>query len=61
MAWPASILHLSIALHASTLCSPSPLTNKLEPEIKRFGKVLKWISRFEPLFIFMPISKVRTH
>lgn len=38
--------------------SPSPLTTKLQSEIKRFGATLKWINRLEPLFIFMPIDKV---
>lgn len=38
--------------------SPSKLTERLQPEIERFGRLLKWISRFEPLFIFVPIDKV---
>jgi hypothetical protein len=38
--------------------SPSDVTKRLQPEIRRFGKLLKWISRLEPLFIFIPIVKV---
>ncbi len=40
------------------LRSPSPLTSQLQAEIERFGRVLKWISRLEVLFIFVPIDKV---
>ncbi|MEW5301387.1 MAG: hypothetical protein WDW38_009596 [Sanguina aurantia] len=40
--------------------SPSRLTSDLQPEIKRFGDVLKTISRLEPIFIFVPIDKVLT-
>jgi hypothetical protein len=35
--------------------SPSPLTERLQPEIDRFGRLLKWVARFEPIFIFVPI------
>lgn len=38
--------------------SPSELTARLQPEIEKFGKVLRWISRFEPLFVFVPIRTV---
>jgi predicted NAD/FAD-binding protein len=34
------------------------LVKRLRPEIKRFGNVLKWVSRFEFIFIFVPISKL---
>ncbi len=27
-------------------------------KIKRFGKVLKWVKRFELVFIFVPISRL---
>ena len=38
--------------------SPSTLTSSLEKEIERFGRVLKWISFFEPIFVFLPIDRV---
>ena len=38
--------------------SPSTLTSALEKEIERFGRVLKWISFFEPIFVFLPIDRV---
>ena len=38
--------------------SPSALTSSLEKEIERFGRVLKWISFFEPIFVFLPIDRV---
>lgn len=38
--------------------SASPLTERLQKEIARFGRVLKWIYRLEYLFIFMPIGLV---
>jgi len=38
--------------------SPSLLTSRLQPEIARFGRLLKWINRLEPIFIFIPIHKV---
>jgi hypothetical protein len=37
------------------------LTSSLEKEIERFGRTLKWISRFEPLFVFLPIDKVQVN
>lgn len=36
----------------------SQLVNKLSKEIKRFGQALKWVHRFEPLFVFVPIDRV---
>ncbi|EFJ42401.1 hypothetical protein VOLCADRAFT_107244 [Volvox carteri f. nagariensis] len=38
--------------------SPSELTALLQPEIARFGRVLTWIKRLEPLFVFVPIDRV---
>mmetsp|Transcript_12949 Transcript_12949/g.35269 ORF Transcript_12949/g.35269 Transcript_12949/m.35269 type:complete len:543 (+) Transcript_12949:2318-3946(+) len=38
--------------------SPSQLTERLKPEIAKFGRMLRWINRFEPLCIFMPIVKL---
>lgn len=38
--------------------SPSDLTSRLQPEIARFGRVLKWIKRLEPIFVFVPIDTV---
>lgn len=34
------------------------LVKRLKPEIARFGRVLKWVSRFEFIFIFVPIAKL---
>lgn len=34
------------------------LVKRLRPEIARFGKVLKWVNRFEFIFILVPISKL---
>lgn len=34
----------------------SPLLQKLGPEIARFGRLLKWVTRFELIFIFVPIE-----
>uniref|UniRef100_A0A7S1I1J0 Amine oxidase domain-containing protein n=1 Tax=Eutreptiella gymnastica TaxID=73025 RepID=A0A7S1I1J0_9EUGL len=34
------------------------LVRRLQPEIKRFEKVLRWIGKLEPLFIGLPISLV---
>ena len=39
-------------------CSDSPLVQRLQPEIERFGRVLKWVHRLEPLFTFIPINTV---
>ena len=36
----------------------SPLVEKLQPEIKRFGELLKWVSRFELIFVCIPIAKL---
>lgn len=48
------------ALHLSRppARSPSDLTSRLQPEITRFGRVLKWIKRLEPIFVFVPIDTV---
>jgi hypothetical protein len=67
-------LHLLRSCHANTLsihnpllmiayggplpCSDSELVRRLQPEIERFGRVLKWIHRLEPIFVFVPIKKV---
>lgn len=37
----------------------SALVERLRPEIKRFGEVLKVISALEPVFIMVPINKAR--
>ena len=34
------------------------LLKKMKPEIKRFGKLLKWIYRLEPLSVLIPIGKL---
>jgi predicted NAD/FAD-binding protein len=34
------------------------LVRRLRPEIARFGRVLKWIKRFEFVFVFVPIAKL---
>ncbi|PSC67108.1 flavincontaining amine [Micractinium conductrix] len=36
--------------------SDSALVRRLAPEIARFGRVLRWVHRLEPLFIFVPIN-----
>jgi hypothetical protein len=41
--------------------SPSKLTTDLQPEIERFGRLLKRIKALEPVYIFLPISKVHRH
>ena len=38
----------------------SPLVKRLQPEIQKFGDVIKWIHRLEPIFIFVPIRLVRS-
>lgn len=43
---------------AWTNYSESPVINRLQLEIARFGKVLKWINKLEAVFIFIPISLV---
>lgn len=37
---------------------PSTLVHQLQPDITRFGCVLRWINRLEPLFVFVPIRLV---
>lgn len=34
----------------------SPLVQRLRPDIKRFGRLLHWVMRFEFVFVFVPIS-----
>lgn len=34
------------------------LVKRMKPEIARFGRVLKWISRCEVVFVFVPIGKL---
>lgn len=34
------------------------LVTRLQKDIARFGKALKWCYRFEPIFVFVPIHKV---
>lgn len=36
----------------------SELVKRLEPDIKRFGRALKWVNRLEPIFVFVPIHRV---
>lgn len=36
----------------------SELTERCKDEIARFGQLLKWIHRFEPIFIMLPIERV---
>ncbi|GIL79652.1 hypothetical protein Vretimale_12249 [Volvox reticuliferus] len=38
--------------------SASELTSRLQPEIRRFGLVIRWIKRLEPLFVFVPIDRL---
>ena len=38
--------------------SKTPLVERLQKDIARFGKVLRWISRFEFIFAVLPIHKV---
>ena len=44
--------------NAWTNHSDSALVQRLQPEIERFGRVLRWVHRLEPLFAFIPINKV---
>ena len=37
---------------------PSPLVKRLHADIERFGRVLKWVYRLEPLFILIPIDRL---
>jgi hypothetical protein len=39
--------------------SDSALVQRLQPEIERFGRALRWVYRLEPLFAFIPINQVR--
>lgn len=34
----------------------SDVTRRLASDVRRFGAVLRWVSRFEPLFVFVPIN-----
>lgn len=36
----------------------SELVRRLAPEIERFGRALRWVYRFEPIFVFVPIDVV---
>lgn len=36
----------------------SEMVQRLGPEIARFGRLLKWVTRFELIFIFVPIVKL---
>ena len=47
-----------VSLPWTPRCSDSELVQRLQPEIERFGRVLKWVHRLEPIFIFVPINKV---
>ena len=38
--------------------SDSELVRRLQPEIERFGRTLRWVHRLEPLFAFVPIAAV---
>jgi predicted NAD/FAD-binding protein len=38
--------------------SDSALVQRLQPEIERFGRALRWVYRLEPLFAFIPINQV---
>lgn len=38
--------------------SDSALVQRLQPEIERFGRALRWVHRLEPLFAFIPINQV---
>jgi predicted NAD/FAD-binding protein len=37
---------------------PSELVGRLQPEIARFGNVLRWVNRLEFIFAFIPIDSV---
>lgn len=34
----------------------SDVTRRLASDVRRFGSVLQWVSRFEPFFVFVPIN-----
>ncbi|KAL4852729.1 hypothetical protein ACK3TF_006201 [Chlorella vulgaris] len=38
--------------------SDSALVRRLQPDIARFGRLLRWVHRLEPLFIFIPIDQL---
>lgn len=38
--------------------SDSELVRRLQPDIERFGRALKWVHRLEMVFLFVPICKV---
>lgn len=38
--------------------SETDLVKRLKKDIRKFEGTLKWIKRFEPIFVFLPISKV---
>ena len=37
---------------------PSDLVQRLQPEIEKFGRVLRWVHRLEVIFVFVPIDSV---
>jgi len=55
-------VHLRVAFGTGALAwtnhSDSALVQRLQPEIARFGRVLKWIHRLEAVFAFVPIATV---
>lgn len=55
-------VHLTVSFGkgktAWTNYAPSELTEKLQDDIARFEKLLKFINKFEAIFIFLPIAKV---
>lgn len=57
-----SPFHITISFgrgdHHWTNYRSSPLVRRLQPEIARFGRALRWINRLEPLFVFVPIRLV---
>ena len=57
VAWQCTLAP-SPALHQFCLCSDSALVQRLQPEIERFGRALRWVHRLEPLFAFIPINQV---
>jgi hypothetical protein len=38
--------------------APSALTARLQPDIARFGALLKWVARLEIIFVFVPIHRL---
>jgi predicted NAD/FAD-binding protein len=51
-------MKVSFGMHAHnwTNIADGPLLQRMRPEIKRFGSVLRWIYRLEPLTAFIPID-----